>query len=58
MEARADAAPARAAPACACDSHIHVYDRRFAFAGPMVDGATAATTAACRRDSARPARWW
>jgi len=34
--------PALAVPAPACDAHMHVYDRRFAFDGPMVDGGTAA----------------
>ena len=33
--------PALAVPALACDAHIHVYDRRFAFDGPMVDAGTA-----------------
>jgi len=36
------APPDLAVPASACDAHIHVYDRTFAFSGPMVDGGTAA----------------
>jgi predicted TIM-barrel fold metal-dependent hydrolase len=34
--------PGLAVPALACDAHIHVYDREFAFSGPMVDEGTAA----------------
>ena len=34
-------APSLAVPADACDAHMHVLDRRFAFTSTMVDGATA-----------------
>ena len=39
--AAAEAVPLAAA-APACDSHIHVYDRRFAFSGTMIENGTAA----------------